>query len=90
MHFWGEVPEDEVDRENTEIGFLEIGFSSVEEHQLFFLVPPRGTHELGGEILELNGNSPPASLLENIADFDFGGFSAAECRLNGGEAVGAC
>lgn len=69
------------------IGFLEIRFAGVEEHQFLLIMPPGGAHELDGEVLNVDGNPPPTARFMNVADFILAWLSAAQCRLDGGESV---
>ncbi len=48
LQLWSEVAENQVNWQHTEVGFLEVGFSGVQQHQSFGRVPPPGSHELVG------------------------------------------
>ncbi len=51
-------------------------------------MPPCGSHEPGGQILESHGNALPTAFLEKITNFIFSGFSTAQCRLDRNKTVG--
>ena len=71
---WGKISKNEVDRENSELGFFEIRFAGIDENKFFVFVPPSRSHKLGGEVLKEGFQKARKPQL----------LAAELCRLRGG------
>ncbi len=87
FQFIGKFGENEVDGEDAELGFLEVGLSRIEEHEALFGVPPCGAHELDRKVLSIRRDAFSTRRFQNIANLVLGGLSTPEGGLGNDESI---